>query len=258
MKIYLDLIFLINFFFDFLLLFATKIILKEKTKLKRLLLGALIGSLSIFFLFLKINTLTLFLLKIVISTIMVLACFGKNNFLKTYVEFYVVSIFLGGGMYLLNQTFSYKNNGLIFFSNGISINLIVMIIISPFIISFYIKQNKQVKNTLRNCYTFDLYINKNKYTLKGYLDTGNTLKDQYKGRGIILMDTSKLNLKTKNIIYVPYKTITNNGVIPCIKPEKIVIDDKEYKNLLIGNIKNRFQLENADCILPNCLKEDLC
>ena len=28
--------------------------------------------------------------------------------------------------------------------------------------------------------------------------------------------------------------------------------------LLIGNIKNRFQLENADCILPNCLKEDLC
>ena len=55
-----------------------------------------------------------------------------------------------------------------------------------------------------------------------------------------------------------YKTITNNGVIPCIKPEKIVIDDKEYKNLLIGNIKNRFQLENADCILPNCLKEDLC
>lgn len=161
-------------------------------------------------------------------------------------------------MYLLNQTFSYKNNGLIFFSNGISINLIVMIIVSPFIISFYIKQNKQVKNTLRNCYTFDLYINKNKYTLKGYLDTGNTLKDQYKGRGIILMDTSKLDLKTKNIIYVPYKTITNNGVIPCIKPEKIVIDDKEYKNLLIGNIKNRFQLENADCILPNCLKEDLC
>ena len=74
-------------------------------------------------------------------------------------------------MYLLNQTFSYKNNGLIFFSNGISINLIVMIIISPFIILFYIKQNKQVKNTLRNCYTFDLYINKNKYTLKGYLDT---------------------------------------------------------------------------------------
>ena len=258
MKIYLDLIFLINFFFDFLLLFATKIILKEKTKLKRLLLGALIGSLSIFFLFLKINTLTLFLLKIVISTIMVLVCFGKNNFLKTYIEFYVVSIFLGGGMYLLNQTFSYKNNGLIFLSNGISINFIVMIIISPFIILFYIKQSKQVKNTLRNCYTFDLYINKNKYTLKGYLDTGNTLKDQYKGRGIILMDTSKLDLKTKNIIYVPYKTITNNGVIPCIKPEKIVIDDKEYKNLLIGNIKNRFQLENADCILPNCLKEDLC
>lgn len=161
-------------------------------------------------------------------------------------------------MYLLNQTFSYKSKGLIFFSNGISINFIVMLVISPFIILFYIRQNKSVKDTIRNCYTFDLYIDNNKYTLKGYLDTGNTLKDQYKGRGIILMDTSKLDLKSKKVIYVPYKTITENGVIACIKPEKIVIDDREYKNILIGNIKNRFQLENADCILPNCLKEDLC
>ena len=32
----------------------------------------------------------------------------------------------------------------------------------------------------------------------------------------------------------------------------------EISKLVTRYIENRFQLENADCILPNCLKEDLC
>lgn len=258
MKIYLDLIFFINFFFDFLLLFATKYLLKERTSFKRLLLGSFVGALSIFLLFIKMNSIVLFLLKIGISIGMILICFGKNNFLKTYLHFYIISIFLGGSMYLLNQTFSYKNEGLIFFSNGLSINLIVMLIISPFIIYFYLKEQKNTKRTIQNCYEVDLYLNQKKYSLKGYLDTGNTLKDPYKSRGVILMDLSTIKTLGKRIIYVPYKTITETGLIPCIKVDKIIIEKKEYKNLLIGDIKNKFQLENADCILPNSIKEDLC
>ena len=34
-------------------------------------------------------------------------------------------------------------------------------------------------------------------------------------------------------------------------------NNKEYNNLLIGDIKNHFKLENADCILPNMIREDL-
>lgn len=258
MKIYLDLIFFINFFFDFLLLFATKYLLKERTNLKRLLLGSLLGALSIFLLFLKMNSITLFFLKIAISIGMVLVSFGKNNFIRTYLHFYMISIFLGGCMYLLNQTFSYKNEGLIFFSNGLSINLIVMLIISPFIIYFYIKEQRKTKEIIENCYEVDLYLNQQKYSLKGYLDTGNTLKDPYQARSVVLMDLSKIKITRKRKIYVPYKTITETGVIPCIKVDKMIIEKKEYKNLLVGDIKNTFQLENADCILPNSIKEDLC
>lgn len=161
-------------------------------------------------------------------------------------------------MYFLNYTFSSKNKGLIFFSNGLSINFIVMIILSPMIIYYYVKEYKKYKNTIGNCYDVELSINKKKYNLKGYLDTGNTLIDPYKKRGVILLNLDKLKIKkSKKIIYVPYKTITSNGVIECFLVDKIIINHKEFTNLLIGNTKNLFQLENADCILPNIIKEEL-
>ncbi|MBO5414178.1 MAG: sigma-E processing peptidase SpoIIGA [Bacilli bacterium] len=258
MTIYLDLVFFINLFFDFILLTATKHILKQRVKLYRLILGSLIGSLSIFFLFININSIELFIFKIIISILMILISFGKKNFIKNYMYFYIISIFLGGSMYFLNLTFSSKNQGLIFFSNGLSINFIVMIILSPIIIYYYVKEYKNYKNTITNCYLIDLYINNKKYCLKGYLDTGNTLIDPYKKRGVILLNLDKLKLENNNkIIYVPYKTITNNGVIKCFKIDKIIINNKEFTNLLIGDVKNHFKLENADCILPNMIREEI-
>ena len=52
MTIYLDIVFILNFSFDAFLLFTVAIILKRKTSFKRILLGSLVGSLTIIFLFL--------------------------------------------------------------------------------------------------------------------------------------------------------------------------------------------------------------
>lgn len=162
-------------------------------------------------------------------------------------------------MYFLNYTFSSKHRGLIFFSNGLSINFIVMLLITPLILYFYIKEYKKYKISDTNCYKLTLKINDKEYNLKGYLDTGNTLIDPYKKRGIVLLNLEKQKINTSNLnkIYVPYKTISNTGVIPCYKVDRITIKDKVYKNLLIGDIKNELKIENSDCILPNKIKEDL-
>ena len=136
MKIYLDLVLFINFMFDLLLLITVKIVLKRNIKWYRLLLGSLIGSLSIFFLFLKLTTISLFLLKIIISCVMIVITFGFKNktyFFKNLVYLYFVSIILGGFLYYLNLEFSYENIGLIFFHNGFSINFILLLILSPII-----------------------------------------------------------------------------------------------------------------------------
>ena len=49
MKIYLDMVLIVNFGFDLLLLFSVAIVLRRQTDLKRLVLGSLVGSITILF-----------------------------------------------------------------------------------------------------------------------------------------------------------------------------------------------------------------
>ena len=67
MKVYIDVILFINIFFDFLLLLSVSLILRRNAKLYRIILGSLIGGLSILFLFLNISKVTLFFLKLIIA-----------------------------------------------------------------------------------------------------------------------------------------------------------------------------------------------
>ena len=73
-----------------------------------------------------------------------------------------------------------------------------MIILSPIIIYYYVKEYRKYKNTVGNCYDVEFCINKKKYNLKGYLDTGNTLIDPYKKRGVILLNLDKLKIEDIN------------------------------------------------------------
>ena len=137
MKIYVDLLFFINFFFDFLLLLIVSILLKRNIPFKRLILGSFVGGISIFLLFIKINSIQLFFLKFFISFLMIIITFSFKNInytIKNLEYLYLASIILGGTLYFLNVQFSYRQEGLVFYHNGLSPNIIVMLCISPFIL----------------------------------------------------------------------------------------------------------------------------
>ena len=153
MKIYLDLVLFLNFFFDLILLTGVDILLKRKTKIRRLLLGSIIGSVTIFLIFIKMSTLVFFLFKIGISIMMIIMTFGYKNreyFFKNITYLYLLSIILGGELYLLNISFSYDHKGILFFHNGLGINMILIIIVSPLIITWYIRKSKNYHNSIDN------------------------------------------------------------------------------------------------------------
>lgn len=255
MKIYLDLVFLLNFFFDFLLLYGTSKILKEMVPIKRLVLGSVIASLSVFLLFIKLNSVSLFLIKVIISIGIILTTFGKRNFIKNISYFYLLSIVLGGSLYLLNISFTYRNQGILFINNGLSINFILLIIVSPIIIFCYVKEHILYKNTYGNIYEVLIIKNNKKYKLMGLLDTGNRLKDPYKGRSVILVNNDIL--MEGDIVYVPYKALNTTGVIKCYKVDKVIVEEKEFSNCLVGISKDKITIDGVECILPNIFKEEL-
>lgn len=262
MKLYLDLIFFLNFAFDFLLLMSVSLILRRNIKISKILLGSLVGAISIFLLFLKINSFELFMYKLVISILMILVTFKFKSItytLKNMFYLYIVSIVLGGFLYLLNIEFSYKQVGLVFYHNGLSINFIILLIASPIILFIYIKQTLNLKNNYSNYYKVDIYLKDG--TIKkvnAFLDTGNKLKDPYKKRPIILVDKKALNFDYEegNTLLVPYDGINSHGLLKCIVPDQIYIYGVGVKtNLLIGISNEEIDIDGVDCILHTKLLE---
>ena len=256
MKIYVDLVLLLNFGFDLLLLFSVAIILRRQTNLKKLLLGSFLGSITIFSMFIHVSSFLLFLIKILISIGMVLITFGYHDFKYTFRNLfylYTASIILGGFLYFLNIQFSYKNDGLVFYYNGLSINVIILIILSPVIIYAYVKQGLILKNQYSNYYNIDIYLrNGNIIPATAYLDTGNHLEDPYKKRPILLLNNNLLHVDyhKDSILLVPYDALNHHGLLKCIIPDKVFIQGVGFRsNFLIGISNEKIKMEGIDCIM---------
>ena len=195
---------------------------------------------------------------------MVIAAFGYYNIrytLKNLLYFYFVSILLGGFLYFLNINFSYKNNGLVFYNNGLSINFVFLLISSPIILFLYSRQVKELKNKFTNYYKVILNINNHKLYLNAYLDTGNTLKDPYLNRPVFILNKKKMiyDINEFKMVLVPYKTINSTNILECfIIDEMEIIGYKTYKNVLIGLSQEEITINGVDMILNSKIQEDLC
>ena len=101
MVIYVDIVFLENLILDFIILLATSIISNNKIRLFRILLASIIGSIyTISSFILEINN---FILKIIISFLIIFICFGfksKKQFMKNLGVFYLTSITFGGSSFM--------------------------------------------------------------------------------------------------------------------------------------------------------------
>lgn len=249
---------LLNFAIDFILLLTVSLILKRNIKVTRIMLGSFVGGISILFLFFNINNILLFLLKLIISILMILITFGYKTIKYTLVNLlylYMSSIVLGGFLYFLNLEFSYKHIGIIFFNNGLSMNFIFLIIFSPLILYIYIKQTKNLRYNYSNYYNIEI-INKNKkYKYTAYMDSGNVLVDNLTKKSVILIDKRKLLFDIKEFRLIPYMGVSGSNMIKVIKIDKLLFNNKEYSNILLGII-DKIGLDGVDVILNRKLLEE--
>ena len=173
-------------------------------------------------LFTSINRLLLELITIILMITIAFKYKNIRYFLTNMLYTYILSILLGGLIYLFNSKVTLN----------IYLNYLVIIILSIEVMTLYIKESKKIKNTYNNYYKVDIYFkDKEKISLIGFLDTGNNLYDPYKKRPIILVD--KKYQKEDKFILVPYHTINGEGLLKCIKPEKVYIEKIGYKTILL-------------------------
>lgn len=243
MKVYVDIVFMINLIYDFLILNAVNIVLRRNIKVKGLLVSSLVGTIIAFIIMLlKIDNIVFIFL---LSVLMIIIAFGykdiiylKNNILY----FYMISIIFGGFLYLLNLKFNSFYNPSDYYNKKIIINLIGIFILGPIIYFLYLYsyKNNQIKHN--NYYLLKVSLSNKLYELNAFYDSGNLIKDPYKGRPVVLIDKDILygDIKNKSPIYVPCKMINNKVLIECYKPNLLIINDKIINNCLIGLFESKF------------------
>lgn len=263
MKVYIDAVFLLNFIVDLLILITTSYILKRNIKSSRFILGGLIGSLTTFLLFFKINYIELFILKFLGCFLMTIATFSYRNIrytLKNIIYIYIVSIILGGALYFFKdelkdtKLFSYLRK------NNISFEYVFIIVFTPIILYLYSVQIRDFKNNYSNYYKVNIYLNNYVINVNAYLDTGNKLVDPYLKRPIIILNKKKMiyDINEFQMVLVPYKTISETNMLTCIIADKVeVLGLGCHKNTLIGIIDDNITIDGVDLILNTKLLEEI-
>jgi len=236
MKIYIDLFLIFNIIIDTIIIMGVSYILKRRTTTKRIIISSLLGGISSLVLFTSINKILIEVVSIIIMSIIAFKYISIRYTIKNIIYMYIVSTLLGGILYLFNIKI---NNSLLYY--------LVIIIISIEVTILYVKEMNKLKNNYNNYYKVDIYFDKDILSLIGFVDTGNNLYDPYKKRPIILV--SKKYERDDKYIIVPYNTASGEGLLKCIKPKYIVINNNKITNVLVGFSSNIKLIDGIDVIL---------
>lgn len=249
--VYVDLVILINFIFDFSLLLAVDLLLKRNASWIRVSLGSIIGELSIVTLFINFNSYTLFIFKIFLSILMSLVTFSYKDIKYTFynvIYLYLLGIILGGFVTYLYNEFQINRE--------YSLKYVIILLLSPLILVIYYKLMRMFKTNYNNRYNVSIEYEQTHYEGIGFLDSGNKLVSPISGKPIILVEKEYITLHKLKLLPIPYNALNHHGILKCFKPERVMINGKEIKNVLIGLSDIKFNIDGVS-ILLNARLEDL-
>jgi stage II sporulation protein GA (sporulation sigma-E factor processing peptidase) len=200
LTLYLDVIWLLNLFIDLLLLQLTAFILKRDVTKRRLIAGALIASVFIFFLFTPAAGVMYHpLFKLAYSIVIVLAVFGYGRFyafVQVLFMFYFVSFMIGGGMFALH--YFMQGSGTIL--SGIAsqatpfgdvFSWAFVVIGFPcfwFFSRQRIRQIKAKKIRYDQVVSVEIEVEKARIEAKGFIDSGNHLHDPITKTPVMILE----------------------------------------------------------------------
>lgn len=223
-ELYVDVLFLVNFMMDYILLLIVRKMLPCKTSHWRICIGAALGSILTCLIVLLPITHTIvrvILFHILVNTCMIqvgLEIKNVRSFLKAIIMLYIGSFLLGGIMEAFRP---YIKVGSLFLLIAIVGYYLVMVIWK--FISYLQRWNQ--------ChFTVELYLENKKYEMKGMVDTGNSLRDPISGKPVSILDRQTARelfgeAKLKNVRYVPYRSIGKNaGVLPAFQFDRMCVE----------------------------------
>ncbi|KGA97005.1 protease [Alkalihalobacillus alcalophilus ATCC 27647 = CGMCC 1.3604] len=205
MTVYLDLIWLLNFFIDYLLIALTALVLKRRFKHVRFILAAFIASFIVILMFTPFADLVYSpWFKLIYSALIVWVAFGYERlrfFIQNLLMFYFVTFMTGGALFALHFFWQTELDILSSFSpqNGIfigsSISWVFVLIGFP-LVWYFSKQRFETIETKKiqadQMAEVTLFIDHFEIKTIGLVDTGNQLLCPITKQPVMIIEGSLL------------------------------------------------------------------
>ncbi len=283
MPVYADVLFVLNGFVNYLMLLSNMKILKLNTTRLRLLIGSSIGSVISLKIFLPEASQTVeFIIRFFSVLIIVFFSYkftSLKEFLKGAFGFLGISFIFSGLMIciilFINPPQLLYDNGVIYYEIDF-LNVVIISCTAFFFITLAEKILKKKADRHYICYT-EIYLNEKSVKGRGFIDTGNTLKDPFSNQCVIVADykavfeilpeslkaylnKDNINLPNlENIRLIPITTLSGTGVLPAFKADKIKIrnTDKSFEKIgvLIAVSQQKLCNGEFEFILNNSITE---
>ena len=274
MTIYIDVVFFENLIMNTIILIATGIILKQKMKWIRIILGGSLGA--IYSIMTYISSLQIYsnlILKIILSILIIYIAYNPQTvkqLWKSILIFYLTSFVFGGAafalIYIVKPQEILMKNGL--FLGTYPLKTVILAAVVAFIIlitAFTIVKSKISKKDMF-C-EIEVELNNKIIETKAMIDTGNLLKEPITNTPVIILEHTLLyDCMPKEILnnlenilggdfeqipekikqeyiaklkLIPFSSLgKQNGMLVGIKASKVKIvqeeQENEYENIIIG------------------------
>ena len=237
MELYLDVILIENFIVDLFLLIISFNVIRIKVSIKRLILGSVMGSFyTIVMLVKELKFFSGMIFQFLVAFFIVLIAVGIRRWrvaIKSWIIFLFSSFILSGVCYYLCQkeleysfvSGTHLNN---LSSKNIIISLMIIYILVERILTF-IKEKSFISNFI---YKIEINIDNKKYVARGFLDTGNELREPITNLPCILVERDvfkNLSMPKDEVFYINYSAIGYDGKLIGYKVDsvKIYCDKKD-------------------------------
>lgn len=268
--VYIDVLFMVNFVINILIVEGTGVLVAESVKWYRTLCAAFVGAVySVAVFFPDFQFAATLVMKIILSGVMVLCAFkikSGRHLLKLWGSFYLVSFIFGGGIVaVLSLTGLGAKMGAVYSNGTVYFNLPWSVLgIGCGAIYFLIytfgryrrrKINKEAAKRQLSIYIKDVMIETD-----AIIDTGNSLFDPITGDPVIVCEyeeikpylpvcesvTESLMQAGLKIRLIPFTSVgTENGLMPAFCPDKVKIDKCEAGRCIVGVSETKVS-KNAD------------
>lgn len=211
-ELYLDVLFLVNFMMDYIILLLSSRILKNQTTYYRILAASLLGAgLTCIVIILALPSILLrfIIFHFIINSLMILVAMKIKTIrdhIKSLISLYIASVLLGGVFHLFS---SYVTIGSLFFALAIGSYYLVKWI------WFFIEQ---LGKHNREFYPVSLYLGDKIIKVNALMDTGNGLREPHTNQVVCVIDRQIVEenfypLEETKIRYIPYQTVGDQGVL---------------------------------------------